>query len=124
MVARGRWRWSRKEGGGAARAFPSGRETCDHRRVPDRIEEPAHDVLAAEAFAVPAADRSLHHHPVVLPEDPTGIGEPHDVLAAEEFPMPAGRPGPSGGVADRRRPLAAALLALAGIVVIRRLRRR
>lgn len=55
-------------------------------------EESAHDVLAAEAFAVPAPDPSLHHDPVQLPEDPTGIAEPHDVLAAEEFAMPAGRP--------------------------------
>lgn len=55
-------------------------------------EEPVHDVLAAEAFAMPAPDPSLHHGPVVLPGDPTGIAEPHDVLAAEEFPMPAPRP--------------------------------
>jgi hypothetical protein len=56
----------------------------------------AHDVLAAEAFAVPAPDPSLHHGPVVLPDDPTGIAEPHDVLAAEEFPMPAAC-GPEAG---------------------------
>jgi hypothetical protein len=56
----------------------------------------ARDVLAAEAFAMPAPDPSLHHGPVVLPDDPTGIAEPHDVLAAEEFPMPAaGAPGSS-----------------------------
>jgi len=54
-------------------------------------DEAAHDVLAAEAFAMPGADPSLHHGPVVLPEDPTGIAEPHDVLAAEQFPMPAAR---------------------------------
>ena len=30
-------------------------------------EEPAHDVLAAEAFAVPAPDPKLRHGPVVLP---------------------------------------------------------
>ena len=54
-------------------------------------KEEAHDVLAAEAFAMPASDPSLHHGPVVLPDDPTGIAEPHDVLAAEEFPMPAPR---------------------------------
>ena len=59
--------------------------------TPDSAEDAAHDVLAAEAFAMPAADPSLHHGPVVLPEDPTGIPEPHDVLAAEEFPMPAAR---------------------------------
>src|SRR5581483_8496987 len=52
----------------------------------------AHDVLAAEAFAVPAPDPQLRHDPVVLPEDPTGIPEPHDILAAEEFPMPSARP--------------------------------
>jgi len=61
----------------------SGSETAD--------KEAAHDVLAAEAFAMPARDPSLHHGPVVLPDDPTGIAEPHDVLAAEEFPMPAPR---------------------------------
>jgi hypothetical protein len=53
--------------------------------------EPAHDVLAAEEFAMPAPDPDLHHGPVLLPEDPTGTPEPHDVLAAEEFPMPAPR---------------------------------
>ena len=58
----------------------------------DPALEPAHDVLAADEFAVPAGDPSLHHAPVVLPEDPTGIAEPHDILAAEEFPMPATRP--------------------------------
>jgi hypothetical protein len=59
-------------------------------------DEAAHDVLAAEAFAMPAPDPSLHHGPVVLPDDPTGIAEPHDVLAAEEFPMPAAcGPSPS-----------------------------
>ncbi len=52
--------------------------------------EEAHDVLAAEAFQVPAADPELHHHgPVVLPEDPSGNPEPHDILAAEEFALPA-----------------------------------
>ena len=55
-------------------------------------KEPVHDVLAAEAFAVPAPDpalHQLHHEPVRPPEDPLGLEEPHDVLAAEEFPMPA-----------------------------------
>jgi hypothetical protein len=53
-------------------------------------EDPPHDILAAEEFAVPAPDPELHHHEtVVLPPDPTGIPEPHDVLAAEEFPIPA-----------------------------------
>jgi hypothetical protein len=64
-------------------------------------EQAAHDVLAAEAFAMPAADPSLHHGPVVPPDDPTGIAEPHDVLAAEEFPMPAPREPRSVGVLMR-----------------------
>jgi hypothetical protein len=70
----------------------------------DRTEEPAHDVLAAEAFAMPAPDPALHAGPVTLPEDPTGIAEPHDVLAAEEFPMPAARSRRSGGLIQRARP--------------------
>jgi hypothetical protein len=54
--------------------------------------EPARDVLAAEAFAVPAPDPALRREPLVLPEDPSGIAEPHDILAAEEFAMPAAQP--------------------------------
>ena len=57
------------------------------RRTP--ADESAHDILAAEAFAMPGPDPALHHGPIRLPDDPTGIAEPHDVLAAEEFPMPA-----------------------------------
>ena len=60
-------------------------------------EEPAHDVLAAEAFAVPAPDPQLRHGPVELPEDPSGIAEPHDILAAEAFAMPVGRPAAASG---------------------------
>ncbi len=63
---------------------------------PTSTQEPAHDILAADEFAVPAPDPSLHHDPVVLPDDPSGIAEPHDVLAAEEFAMPAPRGGSSG----------------------------
>lgn len=52
---------------------------------PHGIEE-AHDVLAADEFAIPAhGDYGLH-----LPRDPHGIEEPYDVLAADEFAMPAG----------------------------------
>ncbi len=68
-------------------------------------EDPPHDILAAEEFAVPAPDPDLHHHdPVPLPDDPTGIAQPHDVLAAEEFPIPAvaHKPPPAG--ADARAP--------------------
>jgi hypothetical protein len=68
---------------------------------PSAPEQAAHDILAAEAFAMPAADPSLHHGPIVLPDDPTGIAEPHDVLAAEEFPMPAPHEPRSVGVLMR-----------------------
>jgi hypothetical protein len=71
----------------------------------DTPREEAHDVLAAEAFAVPAPDPSLRQHPIELPDDPSGIEGPHDVLAAEEFAMPATcrprEPGGSGGLAAR-----------------------
>ena len=92
-----------------------------------QAEEPAHDVLAAEAFAVPARDPSLGHEPVVLPDDPTGIAEPHDILAAEEFAMPAGRPVGSGSSfarsARRKGPFVLAI-ALAVAMGVRRLRSR
>lgn len=91
-------------------------------------EDPAHDVLAAEAFAVPVRDPSLTHGPVVLPDDPTGIAEPHDILAAEEFAMPASvRSGDSGASALARRagpwPLRLAA-ALALLMALRRVLRR
>jgi hypothetical protein len=96
----------------------------EHERP--QAKEPAHDVLAAEAFAVPARDPSLKHDPVVLPDDPSGISEPHDILAAEEFAMPAGRPGGSGSSfarnARRKGPFVAAI-ALAVMMALRRLRR-
>jgi len=86
----------------------------------------AHDVLAADAFAMPAQDPDLHHHgPIQLPEDPTGTAEPHDILAAEEFPMPAShvsRPGTT--LAERRGGLPRlALEVAAGFVVLALLRR-
>lgn len=90
-------------------------------------EEPARDVLAAEAFAVPAPDPGLRR-PKQLPEDPSGIAEPHDILAAEEFAMPVARP-PGGGGQVRTRPEArhrVAMLAAAGglLALLRRRRRR
>jgi len=92
-------------------------------------QEPAHDILAAEAFAVPGPDPALRHDPLVLPEDPSGIAEPHDILAAEEFAMPAGQPRDPRGTLVRgvdspwRVGLAAvgALMALLGLM--RRARR-
>ena len=92
-----------------------------------QAEGPAHDVLAAEAFAVPTRDPSLAHEPVVLPEDPTGISEPHDILAAEEFAMPAGRPvsdGSSFARSARRKGPFLAAIALAVVLAVRRLRSR
>ncbi len=89
-------------------------------------EEP-HDVLAAEAFAVPAPDPELHHHgPVLLPDDPTGDPEPHDVLAAEEFAMPAPRPGADCEFTRRessgRLAVAAAVLSAVAFAALRRRR--
>jgi hypothetical protein len=88
-------------------------------------EQAAHDILAAEEFAVPAPDPSLHHQPVVLPDDPSGIAEPHDVLAAEEFAMPASRPaagGVSRSAAARWR--GGAMAGALALVALRLLRRR
>ena len=92
-------------------------------RTPD--EEPAHDVLAAEAFAVPAPDPGLRHRRVVVPEDPSGIAEPHDILAAEEFAMPA-LSGEAGGGALTRASEAPwwKVGAAAAVVAVVRLRRR
>ncbi len=54
----------------------------------------AHDVLAAEEFAMPGPEEGRAGAPVALPADPSGQAAPHDVLAAEEFAMP----GPLHGV--------------------------
>jgi hypothetical protein len=92
-------------------------------------EDQAHDVLAAEAFAVPTSDPSLRHQPIALPDDPTGIAEPHDVLAAEEFAMPAPRQKPASGgpaavAARAAKPAGVGALAALALVVGRALRRR
>ncbi len=92
-------------------------------------ENDAHDVLAAEAFAVPTADPSLRHQPITLPDDPTGIAEPHDVLAAEEFAMPAPRQpsspsGPAAIAAKAATPARIGALAAVALLVRRALRRR
>ncbi|HWF24429.1 MAG TPA: hypothetical protein VG275_03210 [Solirubrobacteraceae bacterium] len=86
----------------------------------------AHDVLAAEEFAVPARDPSIGHPPVVLPDDPSGIAEPHDVLAAEEFALPASPPHPSSPIvtSGRRSRRAGAVLGLVGLVILGRVARR
>ncbi len=92
-------------------------------------QEVAHDVLAAEEFAVPAPDALRHHGPVVLPEDPSGIPEAHDVLAAEEFAMPAVHEAPFGAVLGRRSAAAGRLgqwaaIGLLAYLVLRTLRHR
>jgi hypothetical protein len=93
-------------------------------------ENEAHDVLAAEAFAMPSRDPSLRHAPITLPDDPTGIAEPHDVLAAEEFAMPAPRQasgsGGAAGIAAKAAKPAGVVAAVATLVVLARriLRRR
>jgi hypothetical protein len=99
-------------------------------REPPPPENDAHDVLAAEAFAVPTADPTLRHQPIALPDDPTGIAEPHDVLAAEEFALPAPRPASSPSSAAELAVKAATpvarigALAAVALLVRRALRRR
>jgi hypothetical protein len=89
---------------------------------PNSSDLAAHDVLAAEEFAVPARDPSIGHPPVVLPDDPSGIAEPHDILAAEEFALPASPPHPSGPVltSGRRSKRVGAVVGLVGLVILRR----
>jgi hypothetical protein len=109
-------------------------ETCaDMPPQRNPSEDAAHDILAAEAFAMPSADPTLRHVPITLPDDPSGIAEAHDVLAAEEFAMPAGRGSSddSGGgplalasqAASPKRVGIAAAVALLALIVFRRRRR-
>jgi hypothetical protein len=88
--------------------------------------EKAHDVLAAEEFAMPSLDPTLHHAPVKLPADPSGVAEPHDVLAAEEFAIPAPRPTWSGGIVRNQPPSLATPIAtaLGGLLLLMLVRRR
>jgi hypothetical protein len=81
-------------------------------------EEPAHDVLAAEEFVLPAPDPVLHRGPVVLPPDPAGTEEPHDVLAAEEFALPAGPTRHGLGTPPARRGDASARVLAAGLALV------
>ena len=83
------------------------------------LHDEAHDVLAAEEFALPAADPAIHHAPVELPQDLTGAEEPRDVLAAEEFAMPAGPPHPLGRMeGPGRRGGARRVLAAGGLAFV------
>lgn len=111
---------------GRDKALPSGAADKSKSPLP---ENEAHDVLAAEAFAVPSADPSLRHQPITLPDDPTGIAEPHDVLAAEEFAMPAprqasGSGGAAGIAAKAAKPAGVGAVAAVALLVRRALRRR
>lgn len=63
----------------------------------------AHDILAAEAFAMPAPEPRVRPE-LVLPGDPAGISEAHDILAAEEFAMPAPEAGAWSQTARRVTP--------------------
>jgi hypothetical protein len=99
----------------------------DPERHNSSDEEDAHDVLAAEAFAVPAPDPDLRHEQVVLPDDPSGIEAPHDILAAEEFAMPAAparSPGGAASAARARRTVVGAAAGLLALLAARRHARR
>jgi hypothetical protein len=93
--------------------------------------EPAHDILAAEDYGVPGPDPDLHelhrHEPLNVPHDPHGDAEPHDVLAAEEFPMPAVHPHPKPSLVERRggpaRFAMEVAIVLSAIMALRRLLR-
>jgi hypothetical protein len=94
----------------------------DEFRIPDDphgIQE-AHDVLAADEFAMPArGDYGLH-----LPKDWHGE-KPHDVLAADEFAMPSGpdrvvQTLKSGGASSSLKLLGAAALAALLYAALRR----
>ena len=90
------------------------RETRPNRSA----HEPAHDILAAEAFAVPAPDPRLRLG-LVLPDDPVGIPEPHDILAAEEFAMPAPElGGPPWGARGPGVPSRSVRVSLAGVGLV------
>ena len=87
----------------------------DSQREPTDDEE-AHDVLAAEEFAIPQPEQGVPHD-----TDP----EAHDVLAAEEFAFPA--PEEKSSIAERTGSLpwvAAAGAALLGALAALRGRRR
>jgi hypothetical protein len=115
--------------GDGRQGFASGIISAMSGRESPLPEEQAHDVLAAEAFAMPAPDPTLHHRPIELPDDPSGIAEPHDVLAAEEFALPAPRqataPAGAGSLAARARgPARIGALAAVALLLLRAFRRR
>jgi hypothetical protein len=87
--------------------------------------EQAHDVLAAEEFAIPAPEEARQRGPIVLPPEPNPSDEPHDVLAAEQFAMPAPEPRPPfADTPAQRRSRAVPVLAGLGVLALLRKRRR
>jgi MYXO-CTERM domain-containing protein len=96
---------------------------------PNPRDEQAHDVLAAEEFAMPGPEEGRAGGPVALPTDPSGQQAPHDILAAEEFAMPAARhglevsdpPAPARSTSTRVLPLLGAL-GLGAVALLRRRR--
>ncbi len=98
---------------------------------PNASEE-AHDVLAAEEFAMPAPEAAWRDRgPLELPREPNASEEAHDVLAAEEFAMPAppphvafaSAPAPSHGPSRRGLAAAAAGIGAAVVALLHRRRR-
>jgi hypothetical protein len=80
--------------------------------------EPAHDVLAADEYGMPGADPDLHHRHVALPPDPAGLAEPHDVLAAEAYAMPAPRSGEPGMRLAQRPDAGSRIVLEAGVLLV------
>ena len=78
---------------------------------------PPHDTLAAEEFGIGTPDTRM-------PRDPSGYHVPHDILAAEAFPMPL--PDRGGAMPEdaprklARVAIAAAALGLAALLLSRR----
>jgi hypothetical protein len=90
-------------------------DSQEGRDDPARENEDAHDVLAAEEFAIPAEEPGIPHD-----RSP----EAHDVLAAEEFAMPAGGDVPGGRRGHGPRLALAGIVAGIAALAFRRWRRR
>lgn len=93
---------------------------------PGLHREPAHDILAAEAFAMPAPDRARRTAPR---DEHSDDPAPHDVLSAEEYAMPAGQPHalppePVSTAVRRGEAWRRLALAAGALILLRSLRRR
>ena len=80
-------------------------------------EGPPHDTLAAEEFGIGTRDSRM-------PRDPSGYHTPHDILAAEAFAMPLpdqdAAPPRAGSRSIVPLVIAAAALGLAALLLSRR----